>query len=213
MPVITGVGDHDGTSNVNRARSSWSSSGSRNIIKGFSTFAGPKKVSRSGGSLTSSVTGVKQMLNRSNSSQSLGLVVDTTSFDKSVQEDVIVGLPSATVPKTELNPTGKVDPSSGGDHRCDICGQCFTMKTNLTAHKRRHMGDTACPFCGRTLSTVGNLKCHIMTVHNDAPVPHRRRYRPTGLFSKNNQIYHPIVNLTELEVEQIDLDNDTNSSL
>lgn len=63
------------------------------------------------------------------------------------------------------------------DNRCDICNKTFTLRTNLTAHKRLHFGETGCPFCEKILSTVGNLRMHIINVHNgNALCPPRRSY-------------------------------------
>lgn len=63
------------------------------------------------------------------------------------------------------------------EHRCDICNKSFTLRTNLTAHKRLHFGETGCPFCEKILSTVGNLRMHIANVHNgNALCPPRRNY-------------------------------------
>lgn len=54
----------------------------------------------------------------------------------------------------------------GQENRCDICNKCFTLRTNLTAHYQKHMGQTNCPFCSQVYSTVGNLKTHINRVHS-----------------------------------------------
>lgn len=42
---------------------------------------------------------------------------------------------------------------------CEVCGKRFTLKTNLTAHKKLHVrGATTCKWCSKTLSTIGNLR-------------------------------------------------------
>jgi len=58
-------------------------------------------------------------------------------------------------------PIGGGSPETGNTtNTCEICGKGFTLRTNLTAHKKLHVrGATTCKWCSKTLSTIGNLRC------------------------------------------------------
>lgn len=72
-------------------------------------------------------------------------------------------------------PTGSALKAHMWTHRkpfnCTECGACFSSRTNLTVHQRRHTGEKpyGCPTCSATFSTHGNLKRHIKTHSGEKP--------------------------------------------
>jgi len=90
---------------------------------------------------------------------------------------------SNALPEDELVSSESRDSNSDGEHKCNLCGKCFTFKTNLTAHKKRHLGETSCPYCHKVLSTMGNLRSHIYSAHNVIARP-QKTYHLSGAYSK-----------------------------
>ncbi|XP_064473465.1 zinc finger protein 2-like isoform X2 [Ornithodoros turicata] len=54
---------------------------------------------------------------------------------------------------------------------CTECGACFSSKSNLVVHQRKHSGEKpyACSMCNATFSTQGNLKRHVKTHSGERP--------------------------------------------
>ncbi|XP_038139472.1 zinc finger and BTB domain-containing protein 41 [Cyprinodon tularosa] len=58
--------------------------------------------------------------------------------------------------------------------QCDICLQCYSTKSNLTVHKKRHASDAPipkkehkCPFCNKLHASKKTLAKHIRRFHPD----------------------------------------------
>uniref|UniRef100_A0A3B3VF54 Zinc finger and BTB domain-containing protein 41 n=1 Tax=Poecilia latipinna TaxID=48699 RepID=A0A3B3VF54_9TELE len=58
--------------------------------------------------------------------------------------------------------------------QCDICLQCYSTKSNLTVHKKKHAGDAPipkkehkCPFCNKLHASKKTLAKHVRRFHPD----------------------------------------------
>nr|XP_055058949.1 zinc finger and BTB domain-containing protein 41 [Misgurnus anguillicaudatus] len=58
--------------------------------------------------------------------------------------------------------------------QCDICFQCYSTKSNLTVHKKKHEGDAPvqkkdhkCPFCNKLHASRKTLGRHVKRFHPD----------------------------------------------
>lgn len=58
--------------------------------------------------------------------------------------------------------------------KCDICLQCYSTKSNLTVHKKKHDSDTPiqrkehkCPFCNKLHASRKTLSRHVKRFHPD----------------------------------------------
>ncbi|OXA62991.1 Longitudinals lacking protein-like [Folsomia candida] len=65
----------------------------------------------------------------------------------------------------QINIVCEDDGAGGKTWECHSCTKSFTLRCNLLAHMKQHLGNTGCSFCGKVLSTVGNLKKHLRNAH------------------------------------------------
>ncbi|XP_033608768.1 broad-complex core protein isoforms 1/2/3/4/5 isoform X4 [Cryptotermes secundus] len=52
-----------------------------------------------------------------------------------------------------------------GRFMCNICGASYRQCTNLSAHKKRHLGETQCQLCNKVYSRKSHMTRHMINVH------------------------------------------------
>ncbi|ESO85970.1 hypothetical protein LOTGIDRAFT_167463, partial [Lottia gigantea] len=60
----------------------------------------------------------------------------------------------------------------GKPHMCDICGDCFVLKGQLTRHRRKHTGETPfkCELCPREFKYYNSIKIHMSSHTGHKPL-------------------------------------------